>query len=826
MEAKRIETAENQEPTNEEDREATEPKKVEEDTGKEKQDRRDEFAAPKQQKVKARKVRRQFNLSGCKIAIGLEDGEQGAIKETPFEDPTEPLPPMILPDIEFAEGEEIWTELNEKRILLLSSFEVEPSRAVAYSIANSKTLAGFEKRTLILGGRSNRSREDLDIEFFKQPEDLSRNRQIIVIDIDRKGVFLESLRTIQGIHAGTIKASLRAREIFVVCTICQQLLEVAPEEFLPEPFDFYHRPVPFLSYVLRKNFSPERASELEALLLAQKSRGLWGNSADFYQQVSGYLRRGAESLEEIVERKETLSYGLTVRQALDQIQSVKPADLLRDGEEVKSTVLYTAAYFPDLTPQDFEKVLLLLLGERTATLEEETQVLNDRNEVQTQKKRVVKRLLDLWREAPDRLLESCCLATVPLSSGTHVMDFSQPYLRKELRLYFENRSPILLVRMFDRLQGVGLLFATEVSSTILENLVRLFVERTLSDPAYCGKEWLVSLVVGLSTQVNAKPVSGDPSDQLLQLIEQLESDWLRRLVLGRLAQLIREMLQHRSLQNTVHGFLEALLTGRQHDAALDIVLELATRLRFSPQFDPFSWFRRLLDQSQVEVRERVYSCLLQLAVGNGSRILDVFTTLSGWLPEVGREEDRYSLSNRCALSFIFAYCWRIGPSLPPKHYGEWPSRYALFAAFPEDPEAIRASTELLVAWLFHPGMRAIFEVADHALHLAYAADLIESWLSILEGLKPAAIPPEGRRVADALIAAVGRRVDRNQKRALVERWRARQQEYVEDVCELPQAERERRSELMAKRGKLIDLVSRITDLGPAKPKPRRGSQPT
>src|SRR5438270_882814 len=182
MEAKKIETEEQQEPATEEDKGAAESKKAVEGKGKEKQDRKDESATPRQQKVKARKVDRQFNLLGCQFDIGLETSEKRATKETPFEDPTEPLPPkpVRLLDNELEAREELWAELEEHRILILSSFEADPSLAAAYSIALSNPLSGFERRTLILGGRSNRNREDLDIELFKQPEDLSRNRQVIV----------------------------------------------------------------------------------------------------------------------------------------------------------------------------------------------------------------------------------------------------------------------------------------------------------------------------------------------------------------------------------------------------------------------------------------------------------------------------------------------------------------------------------------------------------------------------------------------------------------------------------------------------------------------
>lgn len=758
--------------------------------------------------------------------------EQGDDKTAArLEDPTQPLPrrPVELLDLEIADIDQILSELSRHRILLLSSFEPEPAVAAAYSILWHESFSSYDKRALVLDKTSHQDRVDLNLEILSHPKLVERKKQLIFVEIDDAGLFLDSFIKLTHTKAGTMRDLLQDRDSILVCTASSQILKLRPDQRMPPAFSFCHRPIPFLPYVLRRHFTSERAKELEGILQEQAQRGLWQKD-DFYEQISFYLLDGPERLEEVVRRIEAIPRGLSIRESLDQTQPVKAADLFRDDCGVHAAVLYAATYFPDLTPQDFERIVLLLLADRTATQEKEEQTVSAKGEVQTRKVTFEKPLAALWREAPDRILRECELRATTLrdgKQGTHSMEFTLPYLRRELRALLESRYPMFLVRMFDRLQATGLLFALDASSQIFDNLVRLFVERALSDPSFCNKKWLFRFVIGVRIQLNVPLDAADPEDQFFQLLAKIQSDQLRRHLVTRLTHLLREMIQHDETRQTVRDFFSALLTSHEHQAALEILLDLAQRLRFAAEFDALLWMRRLIDQGGSDMREQTYQCIFNLAISSGPRILEILETLHGWLPEETRSRSKYSQSNLYALRFLLEYASSTILAFSDDRQGEWPCRYSLFAALPDDPNALQERTELLCGWLLHRDMPSIlatkgtdenqegddlleldFEFTDYEeVHAFFVADLMEHWLLILEGT--GAGVPDARRMGEALIGALARLAPRDTSTRVVRRWQWRQQEYVLLSGSLPITEREQRRRLLDRRKKVIDLKQRF-----------------
>src|SRR5206468_744522 len=107
-------------------------------------------------------------------------------------------------------------------------------------------------------------------------------------------------------------------------------------------------------------------------------------------------------------------------------------------------------------------------------------------------------------------------------------------------------------------------------------LVRLFVERAVVDPVGFGSVWLLDLVRGLRIQLKGEPPSDSPEETLAWLLEKLTVEaHLRAHFHGRLALLIREMLDREALRPMVREFFEFLITAKQHDALLGVVLDLA-----------------------------------------------------------------------------------------------------------------------------------------------------------------------------------------------------------------------------------------------------------
>lgn len=745
----------------------------------------------------------------------------------PFEDPTEPL--LVEPtDIEIEARGQLLAEWTSRRIILLSSFQPEPALAAAYSLVHDSGFTNHDKRTLLLGKSKHRDRSDLTIELFTRPELLERRQQIVLVEIERTSSFLDSILHIGHNHARTVQGLLRQRESLLVCTASDEVLKLAPDQRLPASFPFCYHSVPFLPFLLRLKFSPERASELHRTLLAQLGRGLWDGVADLYEQVETLLNESPERFEEVVRQNEASPEGVSAR----QYQTVKPAEVFRTDSGVHAVALYTATYFPDLTPYDFERVVLLLLGDQTRTEETEEQILTEQGEVRTLKKPIEKRLVDLWRDTPDRFLRECHLRAKSLGHGTQVIDFSLRYLRRETRVYLESSTPMFLVRMFERLQVSGLLFDPNASSELVDNLIHLFVQRTLSDPSFCSKDWLFGLMIGLQSQTSIE-IEGEvaPDERIFLLLASLESEWIRRHVLSRLAQLLREMLQHEQLRDVVREFLATLLLARQHHAALSLLLELTRRLRFAPHFDSLVWLRRLIDQGVPEIRIRTFRCLFGLALESGPRVFELLEALRSWLPAADLEMERYPLSSLSAMRLLLEYAVETITDFDPKHLGQWPSRFPLFATTPEDQGLLRSRLDLLCEWLLHRGMPTVLEAGEsdglgdyiewklwfsgpEEAHGALIADLVEQWVLILEGIDSKPPQPEARRVVEELLAALGRRADPAQRKRLVRRWQARQQHCQVGINQLPVGQREERARLLANRKKLHELRQRFLSACP------------
>jgi hypothetical protein len=783
------------------------------------------------QNIGARKVQKQTNIQTKKY-VGQQIlqfllGENKA-DETPKdeeEDPTESL--LAKPTDADLEGRgQLLVEWISSRIIVLSSFQSQPALAAAYSLVHDPSFCDHEKRTLLLGKTKH---SDLTIDLFTKPKLLERQRQIVLVEIERTSPFLDSILQIGHNHARSVQELLRQRESLLICTASAEVLELGPDQRLPSSFPFSHHSVPFLPYLLERKFPPQRARELQDLILAQLRRGLWESLSELYEQIDALLIEGAERLEEVIRQNETSPNGISLRQS----QNVKPAEVFREDSGVHGAALYTAVYFPDLTPHDFARVVLLLLGEQTRAEEAEEQILTEKEEVRTLKRKVEKRLADLWSEAPDRFLRECHLRAKTLSQGTHVMDFSYLYLRREMKAYLESAHPMFLVRMFERLQVSGLLFDPNASSELVDNLIHLFVERTLSDPSFCSKDWLFGLMIGLQSQTTIEIESEvAPDERIFLLLARLGNEWIRRHFIGRLAQLIREMLQHDPLRDVVRNFLSTLLFApQQQHVALSLLLELTRRLRFAPHFDSLLWLRRLIDQGAPEVRLRTFQCLVGLALESGSRVFEFLEALRPWLPSADLEIERYSLSSRSVLRLLLEYTVATLTNFDLKHFGQWPSRFPLFAAAPEDENLLQSRLDLLCEWLLHRGIPAILESGEgeclnsetewrvwfkgpEEAHGALVADLVEQWILVLEGFEPRPPHPGACRVIDKLLAVLARRADPVQRKRLIRRWQERQQQCYVDVNQMPVEKREERNRLLATRKKLYELRQRFLSACP------------
>jgi len=769
--------------------------------------------------VKTERVENQQNVSHLGTQNNNYFQSGGVSHETPLEDLPDDLPslPPNLHTFREPRHDRLLSELEDRRIILLTSYQESAAYAAAYSLVTDGHFHRQFKRALFPTRNRDKERSDLDLVALTEEEFLGEKPQILLIEIDRWCTLLDSALTLNWGSIGKIRDRLETHSSYLVLAVDEDLLrdEVATAR-AKKSLSYFA--VSHLRYLLARDLA-DRAEEFEKRLLASIERGAWPMELrELHQRVADRLVEGVTAFEEFLHELERVGdLPLAVRK--ERLQPIQPQDVFRDESESHRAAAFVATYFPELGQGDFDRLVLLLLGDSKSIVEHERQIVDSGGKLMTLRKPVKEPWSDRWTRDADQVFSDCHLRTVVTSDGSWAVDFSEPYLRRELRGHLERRFPWYIKRQCQRLQSSGILFELDLSRTAVEGMVRLFVERAIVDPASFGSGWLLDLVLGLRIQLQGEPPTGTPEERLAWLLERLAVEvHLRAHFHGRLVLLIREMLDRESLRPMVRAFFEVLITARKHDALLDVVLELARRLRFAPHFDPLVWMRRLLDQGSNAVRERTAKRLITLARESGPRIYEFIALIRSWLPEAGRSSERFSVSNRLALEFPFSYCLDVAMSLPPERFGVWPSRHPLFYALPNDPAEARGEIEKIVEWLLDPRGAAL-ELADktetmrtaEVVRIGHVADLVEHWAWVLEGGSEDG-PAEGRALFRVVVEEIERRIGAKEHSWFQRSWQRRQEGYLRQASNGGTSGSPGRAVLVARRAKLDQLRTRFAVL--------------
>ena len=450
--------------------------------------------------------------------------------------------------------------------------------------------------------------------------------------------FLESMFGSER-YTARIKSILENKEIVLICVVqagsIRNLLKKRMDATALKNC-FYHWQVDFLLPCLNAKYGKEKADSLSARIAEQKQRGLWGNTApaDFYKLIQQFIQQ--ETLEEEVAKREAYDGNCTAAEFLNRINPLRVEELFSD-DAIDRAVLYIAAFFPNLTPPDFDILVRVLLEGKSITLYKTTAVVKGKK----QKKKPLaeeKALLDIWQDDADAVLARCRLKSIQEKGGGRIIEFTNPYLREALKSYLEENYSLYIHTQFTAIRDAGILFRLNASPNVIDNLITVSAQMALTDANYYGRGGLVDIVIRL----------------------QNESDISQYEVILRLSKLIREMLSYAELKEVIPEFLDKLLDKlmeiREFDLVLKIVLGVTKRLRYTLEFEALHWIRRLLDQAGQKSYHNTNRVLLDLAIQSGFRIYDFLDDLSDWLPGDEREVAKYPRSAFDLLRLIMAYC--------------------------------------------------------------------------------------------------------------------------------------------------------------------------
>jgi len=670
------------------------------------------------------------NVLDGKFTLPYKEASKSEKNHT-LSDPTKPLPqkPKNLPEVKIDELSDYCRKLREDSLIIITCSDLSTAFAVAYSLTehvsvSSRRLFTGEWRTL------KKLAIEPSVEIVLNSEIGDGEPTLIVIDTYEMQTFLDSL-VVQSTTAALIKQDLRDHKIFCICLAQSQALKTTLERKSIK-LSFPHWEIPF---------EQEEVSREEQ----QDIRG---------QSIAAY---------------EDGQAAITLYETADTL---------------KKTVLYVATFFQNLNIGDFERVVTLLLSDQTTPIiepESRTEVptnssestvsvtvggqvvtfnqsqkgqidqaqVNRLSQSQTQKRKLLR---EIWEEDAEQILQSCHLRLALNEYGVRVIDFSMQHLRGELREYFQNVKFVEYRNKFRKLVELNLLF--DESSQITKALRDLSVSMMIFQP---GTEFWVNWLEQSTTSALERSVNKRNSDLIYYCV----------------ADLLRETLDYSQLEDLTEIFLERMVSSKQHD----VVLSLSRRLRFSPQFDEYYWFKQSIDRGSEDIRRQAYWLLYNQLKQSNSRVYEILEKIYEWIPDLEADPKKYSPSNRYALQLLLEYLIETLEQFDPKFYGEEAFSYPLFGGL-RSGESIDRRLKMVIEWLLHPGVDSIIDEVDS---LSIISILVFPGLfTILLGLKEdISVKFEFSSIADSLfisindvIEAYEKKINKEYRTSIVAYWRS------------------------------------------------------
>lgn len=750
--------------------------------------------------VNKEEVKNQINVHKAKKFI-KKTYVISAEEHKKFEDPTQSYSISSKTVIveKFENLNEKLEDLKEHRVLLINSYDQNLINSATYAIIKDlKTKDNFDCRVLEFKD-NNLQRIDLNLKMFTEQKIGKGKSQIFVVhltNVNQANSFLDSLfdRTNSG-HL--IKSKLKSENIFVLVIFSSTEIIRRFEENKTQ-FHFISWYVSFEKYLLQllsDKFSEEEASYLYENIIEQKEFGLFGDDEiEFYLKISKKIEESNRALRDEVggnidQVKKLKESG---RKA---IQRINTEQLILSYPTSKG-LLYIAAFFPLLNFREFNKLASNILSgeEEEIEIEEKYKSKKDKTKV-----RKVKERIDLqkhYKNNSDLALQKAYLEEVRTDNLSTVVDFREPYLRKEAKAHYQKEYPKYIKDQFVKIIDFNLLFDIEASSKFIENIVEVVVETALTDPDYYGKKLLKEIGIGKFILKETNIEIGDDKWILEALNTILGiNDIKLHHEFNRLATLIAKMLEYPQLKRSVDDFLSSLIKVWKSP---EIVLEILKRLRYSKNIDQLLWLKRIFNEvvdKRMEIKQRAYNYLILLGRQNSFVIYDFLDQIREWklkntINFSNSEKDK--LYKLYSLTFLFSFAKEVAYTLPKKFYGDFPSKYILFERFNELGEnEIRDKIQFLISWLFHQNLDRIFYNKKNIFGLAAInsnADLIEKWSLILLGnskKKQSKGNKQSKKILQIIFSEIKKNTDKSTQKKLRSTWYDKIQYYIKHIVSLP-----------------------------------------
>lgn len=387
---------------------------------------------------------------------------------------------------------------------------------------------------------------------------------------------------------------------------------------------------------------------------------------------------------------------------------------------VQKTVLYTATFFSEITSPEFCRVVEALLGTRTILMDAPE---ISRNGTTPAKTKIEVPLRRLWDEEKDEIFTELLVETSTSTDSPRTVSLAEYNLAEPLRKRFEKYHRFYLIDQFRALQHSGIFFYP--SLRVAKNTTQLAVELAQLYPDEFNEGWIVALVKCIRKHFAEGVTDEDQADNTMFRFLSNTQPGAFNVAFARVSDICQRFLEVPQQKSVVPNSLEYLMqTGYQPE-----VLLLIKQLKFNQDFDDWYWLKQLLNRGNSKTQYLTYYYIISYLKQMGTRVYDGLKKISEWLPPTDRST--YSEFELFVFRVLIKYCLDTTDAFKAKHYGKWPSRYALFNL--SDEETANVNLSLLARWLLHPGVDRTLAGLNVGTRITLIGILLAEWSFILLG---------------------------------------------------------------------------------------------
>jgi hypothetical protein len=594
--------------------------------------------------------------------------------------------------------------LRDRRLIIISSSHTEYALDAAWEVIEG--LPGSPKRSngmITFEDVAGKNIEFSIQKLLEQPPEAEAESVVLVDALHTQArAFPDSFLGHTAL-AGTRQDLLRNNKHFLVVLVD---LNYAREKSLAYQTSFPYWEVPFLEPFFEGAFPQEH----ERLLKEIRSQGgKWEqDEVSFAKQIVNYQQ--GERLLTIIENGGPK----------DPEQSAEA--LLKKATPVEKTVLYTATLFEEITSPEFSRVVEALLHQRTMREPAPAAAGNgDTGSAPTAETEVL--LLRLWEKEKDDIFDRLLVEGTGTNYSPRTVNLAESNLREPLRKQFERRHRFYLMDQFKALQETGILFYP--SLRLSKNTTEIALEMARLYPDEFDERWIVSLVMRLKRHFTGASSESDEEDQMFKYLPRFQPS-TSDVAFAKIADICKLLLASPSQSKVVPNSLDYMLQAGCHEE----VLWLVKQFKFSAEFDDWYWLKQLLHQGNAKTKYLTYHYIISYLKRMGANVYDGLIKIETWLPSSERKS--YSEFDTFVFRVMIKYCFDTMARFDHRHYGQWPSRYPLFAI--TNAQSAETHTSLLAHWLLHPAVdRTLADLGIGGSRMTLVGALLAEWSFILLG---------------------------------------------------------------------------------------------